>query len=87
MIRIAADETNNMCKMSYEKCDKCLSENMTQWYRKEKQQSATCIVNECYSMAEQLHIDDRLRTTREKPAFIAIRDHIKNVLTTTQNVN
>ena len=77
-IIVAADKTNNMYKMSYENYDKLLSENITQKYKKEKHQTAASIVNECKSIAKKLHIENRLRPTIEKPAFITIKDHKEN---------
>ena len=64
--------------MSYENYDKLLSENITQKYKKEKHQTAASIVNECKSIAKKLHIENRLRPTIEKPAFITIKDHKEN---------
>ena len=75
---VAADKTNNMYKMSYENYDQLLSENITQMYKKEKHQTAASIVNECKSIAKKLHIENRLRPTIEKPAFITIKDHKEN---------
>ena len=75
----ASDKTNNMYKMSYENYDKLLSENITQRYKKEKHQTAASIVNECKSIAKKLHIENRLRPTIDKPAFITIKDHKENV--------
>ena len=77
-IIVAADKTNNMYKMSYENYDKLLSENITQKYKKEKHQTVASIVNECKSIAKKLHIENRLRPTIEKPAFITIKDHKEN---------
>ena len=67
-----------MYKISYENYDKLLSENITQKYKKEKHQTAASIVNECKSMAKKLHIENRLRPTIEKPAFITNKDHKEN---------
>ena len=67
-----------MYKMSYENYDKLLSENITQKYKKEKHQTAAIIVNECKSIEKKLHIENRLRPTIEKPAFIIIKDHKDN---------
>ena len=67
-----------MYKMSYENYDKLLSENITQTYKKEKHKTAASIVNECKSIAKKLHIENRLRPTIEKPAFITIKDHKEN---------
>ena len=64
--------------MSYENYDDLLSENITQKYIKEKHQTAASIVNECKSIAKKLHIENRLRPTIEKPAFITIKDHKEN---------
>ena len=75
---VAADKANNMYKMSYENYDELLSENITQRYKKEKHQTAASILNECKSIAKKLHIEDRLRPTIEKPAFITIKDHTQN---------
>ena len=77
-IIVAADKTSNMYEMSYENYDKLLSENITQRYKKEKHQTAASIVNECKSIAKKLHIENRLRSTIEKPAFITIKDHKEN---------
>ena len=65
--------------MSNENNDKLFSENMTKRYKKEKRQNAASIVNECISIARKLLIDNRLRLTIQKPAFITIKDHKENL--------
>ncbi len=55
-----------------------LQKNITKTYKKVSHTATLSIENETKSIVQKLNLDDRVRTTAQRDAFITLKDHKPN---------
>ena len=55
-----------------------LQKNITKTYKKVSHAATSSIENETKSIVQKLNLDDRVRTTAQRDAFITLKDHKPN---------
>ena len=55
-----------------------MQKNITKTYKKVSHTATSSIEHETKSIVQKLNLDDRVRTTAEKDAFITLKDHKTN---------
>ena len=77
---IPADKTNNYYKMSTEQHKRLLHNNVTKTYSKASKNASDEIAQQDKAIAERLELADRINVTREKEAYITLKDHKPNFI-------
>ena len=75
---VAADKTNNFYKLSNEKYQEMMTQNITKEYKKCDNKVVEKVNKEDKGIAENLELDDRIYAFSERDAFITIKDHKEN---------
>ena len=75
---VAADKTNNFYKLSNEKYQEMMTQNITKEYKKCDDKVVDKVNKEDKGIAENLELDDRIYAFSERDAFITIKDHKEN---------
>ena len=78
MVLVAGDKTSNFYKLEAKKYEELLDKNITSEYKKTDREVVKTVDTEDKELAAKLDIDDRVHRTREKEAFITIKDHKEN---------
>ena len=72
---IPADKTRNYYKLTKEKHDELIQKHITKDYKKCSKRTVQNITKNDKKMATKLELDDRIYKTKEKQAFIQLKDH------------
>ena len=64
--------------MESDSYNELLQKNITKTYKKVSHTATNSIEHETKSIVQKLNLDDRVRTTAEKDAFITLKDHKPN---------
>ena len=72
---VQADKSSNMYKMSVDKYNKKLKDNITRDYRKASRSDVDEVAKEARAIARTYDLDDRIDIPTEDEAFITIKDH------------
>ena len=75
---LLADKTSNIYKVTPEKYNKLLQENITKDYKKASDEDVMNVNLEAKSITKSLKIDDRVECMSETTAFITLKDHKNN---------
>ena len=78
LLFIPADKTNNLYKLSKDKYNNLLTDNITKSYKKTNTDAINNINKEAKSIAERLHLDDRAEQINQREAFVTLKDHKEN---------
>lgn len=75
---LPADKTRNLYKVSVDKYNGLLRDNITKKYKLAPDDAYTNINTEAKTLAEKLKLDDRMEVLAKANAFITIKDHKEN---------
>ena len=75
---VKADKTRNIYKMECNPYDKLLTENITQKYKRAKDEFVDEIDAQSNRISDKLGIGDRINKTAECKSFITLKDHKGN---------
>ena len=75
-----ADKTSNYYRISTDRHNKLLNENITQKYRKTNSEDVDMINKEPKMITTRLGIDDRVEQLAQRNAFITLKDHKQNFM-------
>ena len=78
LLFIPADKTNNLYKLSKENCNKLLTDNITNSYKKTNTAAVNNINKEAKCITERLHLDDKVEQFNRREAFVTLKDHKEN---------
>ena len=78
LLFIPADKTNNLYKLSKDNCNKLLTDNITNSYKKTNTAAINNINKEAKCITERLHLDDRVEKFNRREAFVTLKDHKEN---------
>ena len=77
-VLIAADKTTNFYKTDVHTYEDLLQKNITKHYKKITPDTTSAIEMKNKQIAEKLQLDDRIRVTAKREAFITLKDHKPN---------
>ena len=77
-VYVSADKTSNMYKVSKDKYNTLMRENVTAHYEKTNRNTETSINLEARDITDDLDISDRVEPIASKNAYITIKDHKEN---------
>ena len=80
-IIVAADKTTNFYEIPLEEHNRTILNNVTKSYRKCNTNLVNEINTEAKSIAQKLNLEKKINTLTEQQAFITIKDHKENFLT------
>ena len=75
---VPADKTTNFYQMDSDSFNEVLQKNVTKTYKKVSHTATSSIEHETKAIVQKSNLDDRVRTTAEKDAFITLKNHKQN---------
>jgi hypothetical protein len=83
-IYVAADKTNNYYKVSKEKHDEMMMQNVTKDYEKCDDTVLDRVNQEDKEIAKNLELDNRIYAFSKRDSFVTIKDHKDNYINNTK---